>query len=306
MKWYVALLLLVAGLASVAAERVFVDDAGNRVVVADKPGRIVSLALFCDEMVLDLVPASRVQAVTSFVADALVSNVATKAKAVPHKIPFNVETIVALRPDLVLAASWSDAAKLQQLRDLRIPLFVMKTPVSLQEVRRQLGVVAALCAEPAAGAALLKAMDARLSRVQQLVAAVPVAKRPRALEYNRFGTAAGAGSSWDEVLGLAGFVNPLRSRPSDSWGMVPVSRELLFVEDPDYLVISDWMYDNQTGPQALKDELQRDAGFATLKAVRQGRILQVPARLKETTSHYMVDAVEFMVAELARFAGIKP
>jgi hypothetical protein len=99
------LLLLVAGLVGtggLGAEAGYPlavrDDAGNRLVLARRPERFVSLTMFSDEVLLELVGPGRLAAVTSFAADPAVSNVAGRVAAIP-KLEFHAERILSLPRD---------------------------------------------------------------------------------------------------------------------------------------------------------------------------------------------------------------
>ncbi|HWR29002.1 MAG TPA: ABC transporter substrate-binding protein, partial [Negativicutes bacterium] len=81
------------------------DSKGHVLKLAQKPKRIVSLTLGTDEILLDMIPADRIVAVTKYAHDPGISNVVEKAGKVSGRIDeVNVETILSLHPDLVIAA----------------------------------------------------------------------------------------------------------------------------------------------------------------------------------------------------------
>jgi len=270
------------------------DDAGTAVTLAAPPSRIVSLTLPTDEILTDLVDVSRLQAVTYLSVDAAVSNVAARVAAVPHKLDLNVEQILSLSPDLVLVADWNDAGAVAQLRTAGVPVYLMKSAVSVASIEQKIMRLAMLTGEQARGHAMIDRMDARLSAVARAVAGIPRERRLSVIDYATWGSAQGRGSSWDEMLRCAGLVDAVGSLAADEWGQVPLSREKLLELDPQVLVLPGWVYNNPAGADAFYQRIVRDPSLRGLQAVRNGRVYMMPERLKSATSQYFADAVEWL------------
>ncbi|MDK4490977.1 ABC transporter substrate-binding protein, partial [Fusobacterium necrophorum] len=84
-----------------AAERREVSREANKAY-----NKIISLTLSGDEMLLSLVAADRIAALSGKInQDPDVSNVVEQAKKFP-KIESNLEKIIELEPDFVIAADW--------------------------------------------------------------------------------------------------------------------------------------------------------------------------------------------------------
>lgn len=270
------------------------DDTGAVVTLTARPVRIVSLTLTTDEMLLTLVDAHRLQGITRFAADPAVSNVAEAAAQVPRALDVNVETILSLDPDLVLVADWSDAGPVRQLRDAGVPVFQMASGVTVPSIEDKIARLALLTGESEKGRAVIAAMEARLSAVEQRVSRIPPEKRLRAIDFAAWGSAQGRGSSWDEMLRRAGLVDAVADFSADEWGQVPLSREKILQLDPDILVLPGWVYGNPRGAAAFFSQVTGDPALKGLRAVKTGHVFQMPERLKSTTSQYIVDAVEWL------------
>jgi iron complex transport system substrate-binding protein len=279
------------------------DDAGSVVTLAAKPVRIASLTMFTDEVLLELVDPSRLVAVTTFAADPAISNVVEKAKAVPRKLTMNVEILVALKPDLLFVANWTEADKVQQLRDAGITVYLAGTGVTVAQVEEKIARVGLLVGEPAKAKKLVDAMNTRLAAVDKRLAAVPADKRLSVVDYTVWGAAQGKGSSWDEIVRRAGLVNAVADVAADEWGQVPLSKETLLEIDPDILVLPGWTYDDPKGAETFFAKTTTDPVLKALSAVKNGRAVMMPERLKTATSQYLVDAVEWLAkaAYPARF-----
>lgn len=270
------------------------DDTGRSVTLAAPPVRIVSLTLATDEMLLTLVDPRRLLGITTFAADPAVSNVAEAAARVPRTLEVNVESVLSLGPDLVLAADWSDAGPIQQLREAGVPVYLMASGVTIASIEDKIGRLALLAGETAKGRLMVADMEARLSAVDRRLSRLPAARRLRAMDYAVWGSAQGRGSSWDEMLRRAGLVDAVADFSADEWGQVPLSREKILQVDPDILVLPGWVYGKPRGAQEFLSQVTADPALKGLRAVRTGRVVQMPERLKSTTSQYIVEAVEWL------------
>jgi iron complex transport system substrate-binding protein len=270
------------------------DDAGTTLRLAAPPRRIVSLTLATDEILLSLVAKSRLAGVTSFSVDRGLSNVADEADAVPNKLTLNVETIISLRPDLVIVARWSDPGPVEQLRAAGVPVYLVASGTTVAEIEALIGRLAVLVGEQEKGRAMVAAMEARLAAVATRVARVPAGKRLRVMDYATWGAAQGRGSSWDEIIRRAGLVDAIGDFPADRMGQVPLSREKILGIDPDILVLPGWVYGNPRGAASFSARITGDPAFRGLTAVRTNRVYSMPENLKSTTSQYIVAAVEWL------------
>jgi iron complex transport system substrate-binding protein len=270
------------------------DDGGVAVTLAAKPVRIASLTMFTDEVLLNLVDPSRIIAVTTFAADPAISNVAEQAKTVPNKLAMNVELLVSLKPDLLFVANWTEAEKVKQLRDAGIPVYLIGTGVTVDQIKAKIARVGLLVGESAKTRTLLDGMDARLAAVAKTLAKVPADKRLTVVDYTVWGAAQGKGSSWDEIVRLAGLVNGVGNIAADEWGQVPLSKEKLLEIDPDILILPGWTYDDPKGADAFFAKTIADPVLNALNAVKTRRAYQMPESLKTTTSQAIVGAVDWL------------
>jgi iron complex transport system substrate-binding protein len=296
--WLVLTLSLACAQAAPAASARFpltvTDDGGTPVTIAAKPQRIVSLTLFTDEILLDLVEPGRLAGVTTFAADPDLSNVAARAAGTGIRLALSVEPVLALRPDLVFVSRWSEADKVAQLRGAGVPVYTVASGLTVAEVQDKIRTVARLAGEPAKGEAMVSSMSARLAEAKRRVAKVDESSRLSVVDYAVWGSAQGAGSSWDEMLKLAGLVNAVRGFPADQYGQVPLSKEKLLELDPDILVLPGWVYGDPKGADAFYAQTLSDPALKSLKAVQKARAYKMPERLKSTVSQYLADAVEYL------------
>jgi iron complex transport system substrate-binding protein len=270
------------------------DDSGKSLTLPSKPNRIISLTLPTDEILLSLVDSSRILAVTTLAADPGISNVSALAARVPRAMTLTVEPIVALRPDLVFAASWSDASRVGQLRSAGVPVFLMASATSVAAVEQRIATCALLTGETEKGAKIIAHMRSEIAAVQRRVGPIPQQDRLRVLDYTSFGASMGKGSSWDDIVRLAGLVNAVDGIASDEWGQVPISTEKLLEINPDIIILPGWVYGDPQGADALRKRVMSDPVLRGLAAVEAGRVYTMPERLRSCTSQYIVDAVAWL------------
>jgi iron complex transport system substrate-binding protein len=203
---------------------------------------------------------------------------------------FAAEPVLALRPDLVVADRWSEAATRERLAAAGLPVLTIGRLEGLDDVRVTCRLLARALGEEARGEELLAALDARVAAL----AASPGARAGlRAVAYTNGGTGgwvAGAGTTADDWLALAGLANGVADRE----GHVRFSFEELLVLDPDVLVVPGPDDPNEQGGTAQL--VTGDPALAGLRARRRGLIVPLPGWLFSTNSQHIVTAAE----ELAR------
>lgn len=270
------------------------DSVGNRMTVDTKPRSIISLSLFSDEVLFELVDASRLAGASSLAANPIYSNVADRAARVQPRVDFNVEQIISIYPDIVFAANWSEADKVAQLRNAGLVVYQVATPFSVDGIKAEIRAVARVVGEPEAGEALVDRMEARVAALQRAVGSIPESERATAIDYNTWGTANGVDTTWNEVLRLSGVSNAAAPFQAGDFGQVPMSKELLVELDPDVVFLPGYVWGDDDGATAFRNQVLSDPAFAGLQAIRGERVYMVPEHLKGTYSQFLVDAAEFV------------
>ena len=193
-----------------------------------RPLRVMSLNLCTDQLVLALLPASRIASVNERSRDRGSSLLAAAAKhvAVNHGL---AEEVLRARPDLVIAGSFTTPATRALLKRLGWPLLEVAPADSIAQVRATTRQVARAVDEVARGEQLLAHMDAQLAEL---------ARHPgpplRIAAWDGSGFAAGPGSLYATVLRLAGADN-IAADPQVTRTGVP-DTELLLAAAPALLV----------------------------------------------------------------------
>ncbi|MCE4935438.1 ABC transporter substrate-binding protein [Aliivibrio fischeri] len=266
-----------------------VDGLGNTVILDKAPTKISSKTLFTDAVLLELVDKEQLSSLTDLANNPNYSAIKdTLPKSVPL-LALNVEMIIANRPDLVFAANWSDASKLAIIESAGIPVYRIQTPNTLKDIQSQILRVGDIVNRRAAAERVIENMQQRL---QQEV--ILPKKRLIALDYNPWGTSSGQDSTWDEVLKQANLNNAIEGLVSDKYGQVPVSKEMVIALNPDILFIPAWVYGDEKGADKFKQDVLSDPSLQSVKAIKNGRVYQMPHVLRSVYSQYIVDAILFV------------
>jgi iron complex transport system substrate-binding protein len=271
-----------------------VDDTGKIVRLAGRPERIISLTSFTDDILVEMVDHHRLIGVTNFAEDPAISNVVDKIDDIPNRLTSNVEVILSLQPELLFVANWSAADRVAQLRDAGVPVYLIATGLSVPEIQEKIRTIGVLVDAQAEAEAMIAEMDRRLAEVRRRVSPIPEQDRLSVMDYAVWGSAQGPGSSWDEIIRLAGLVNAVEGFSADEWGQVPLSKEKILELDPDLLILPGWVYGDPGGADAFYEQTVEDPALRGLSAVREGRVYRMPEGLKAATSQYIVDAVEYL------------
>jgi len=251
-RWLAVLALAFMGMLAGSAVAVQVtDDQGTVLNLAKPPQRIVSLLPSLTETVCALGQCQRLVGVDRY------SNFPESVKKLPQVgggMDPNIEAIVALHPDLVLAALSSRSAA--RLVSLGIPVFTLE-PKSHADVQRAIRILGQLL-QVVDAPSLWQRIDADMNAA---AASLEPALRGQRVyfEVNRGPYGASEGSFIGETLTRLGFANILPA----SLGPFPrINPELVVRENPDLIML---------GEANMQDLAQRP-GWRAVRAVRENRL----------------------------------
>lgn len=194
------------------------------------PRRIVSLNPCLDAILLHVAPARVIAGVSHLARDPEASVVASQARRFAVAYP-TAESILDLRPDLILASRHTDLATRKALARFRKPVALFDVPHSVAESRAQVRRIAALAGNRAAGERLIGRMDAALA------AAAATGPRVPALIYHPSGLTPGTGTLPDDLLRRTGYANMAAAYGVAGWGKAGL--ETLIARPPALMLVSD-------------------------------------------------------------------
>jgi iron complex transport system substrate-binding protein len=255
------------------------DMDGREVVLAAAPQRIVSLVPSATETIYALGGENRLVGRTDFCDH---PPAAREKTSVGGMINPNLETVVALRPDLVIATNSGNRDEtFKQLGRLRIPVYLVGADriAEVKEVARRLG---ALTGRDAAVAPLLDHIDRRVAAVRDAVKAYG---RPRVL-YVLWPDpliVPGRTALVTELIDIAGGDS---ITATDAEAYPRYSLEAAVAKAPEVIVLAN--HGSRSGPIAI-DRWKR---LTSLPAMKSGRIHSVEGNLMHRYGPRLLDGLD--------------
>lgn len=198
--------------------------------LADVPGRVVSINLCTDQLAMLLAAPGQLVSVSHLATEVQSSAMVEEAKAYPANRG-QVEQVFLMRPDLVLAGTYTQLSTVELLRGLGVEVVQVPPATSLAEAVEQIRVVGRVLGQEAKAEALADAFAA------DLAAARFAGDSRTAAFYYPNGYTTGAGTLANEVLELTGFTNIGADAGVTGGGILPLER--LVMAGPDLVVTSE-------------------------------------------------------------------
>ncbi len=196
-----------------------------------RTGGIVSTNPCSDQLLLALAP-DRVTAISHYSWEPGATSIPPRLAMRYHPTAGTAEEVIALKPDLVVASSFTSRATLDAYRRAGLKVLTLDSPTTIAASRDQIRSVAAAIGRPAAGDRLIAQID------HAIAAAAPRdARRPRTLLYISDNFANGGPTLLSEMIGLSGLGDASKDFGLASSGEVPIESVLnhppRIVLDPD-------------------------------------------------------------------------
>jgi iron complex transport system substrate-binding protein len=228
-----------------------VDDRGVTVTLTQPPQRIVSLLPSLTETVCELGQCQRLVGVDRY------SNFPESVRKLPQVgggLDPNIEAIVALKPDLVLLATSSQAGERLQALGLKVVSLEPKNHADVKRVLNQVGQLLGVENAPRVWQAIEASL---LAAAQSLPASVKTTRVY--FEVNRAPYAAGEASFIGETLSRLGAKNIV----SASLGPFPkLNPEFVVRANPDVIMVGDMNYAGLDGRP----------GWAGIRAIQRKQV----------------------------------
>ncbi|MFQ6099953.1 MAG: ABC transporter substrate-binding protein [Anaerolineae bacterium] len=262
------------------------DDIGNVIEITGPVERIVSLAPSNTEIAFALGLGDRVVGVTDFCD---YPPEALEIKKIGGVEP-NLEQIVALDPDLVLAIGGEPVPPIiGQLQELGLTVLVLE-PDDLDALYHDIELAGQAAGAQREAAELIAEMQERVAAVTALTA--DVTERP--LVFYELDASdptkpwtAGSGSWHDEFIQMAGGTN-LAGTQESAW--VQLNAEEIVAQDPEVIILGDAAFG--TTPESVAQR----PGWDVISAVQNGRVYPIDDNLISRPGPRVVEGIE----ELAR------
>jgi iron complex transport system substrate-binding protein len=292
---FILLLLLLMGGPSCTAPpagktgaTVEITDQMGRAVKLDKaPQRIISLAPSNTEILFALGLADRLIAVTDY------CNYPPQAKEKPSIGGFstpNIEKVVSLSPDLILAASIHQKQIIPQLEAKGMTVFAL-APRTLNEVLEAITLVGKIARHEKEASRLVTGMRSKIKAITDKTGNLTEAQKPRVLYVTWHDPlmTAGSGTLHDELIRTAGGVN-VASKLS---GYASISLETVIEANPQVIIAGVGM---GTGAEAPLQFARTEPRLRNIEARLNNRLYGIDTDIVGRAGPRITDALEQFAA----------
>ena len=266
-----------------AAGIVVTDGLGREVKLESAAQRVVSLAPSNTEILFALGAGDKV------VGRDEVSDYPAEALALPTVggwSGFSAEAIVALKPDLVLAAEINSPELVAELEGLGLTVYYLSNPKTLEELYVNIEIVATLTGRDATK--LTDSLKARVAAVDEKI--MPLSYQPSVF-YEVDATdpskpySVGPGTFIHLLINRAGGANAVElAGITDPYPQI--SLEQLVIAPPDIIILGDSMWGTTAESVAARP------GWDTLKAVVDGKVFVFDDNLVSRPGPRLIDGLE--------------
>ena len=265
-------------------EPIELTDHAGQVVRLERPAqRVISLVPSATETLIAIGAGKQLVARTRYDVDPEVAAL----PSVGGSVDPSIEAVLSLQPDLVIAwESDKRQAIRQKLLSLGIPIFTLRTQ-DTTDIFRGIAALGRLTAHDSAASSVAASIRATLAEIQRSVAGRP---RPSVfyVVYNDPPMTAGPRTFIGQLISIAG----ARSIFTDSLQLWPnVAMEEIVRRDPDILVVPVGEFRNNS-----LERFRKLAGWRDLRAVREGRVVAIPADLVSRPSPSIARSARVLLA----------
>ena len=259
------------------------DQLGRVVKLDGIPQRIISLAPSNTEILFALGLADKIIAVTDY------CNYPPEAKEKPSIGGFstpNIEKLVALSPDLILATSIHEARIISQLEGRGMAVFAL-VPETLDEVLEAITLVGKITGKEEEASGLVAEMQNRIKAVTDKTDGLPESQRPRVfyVTWHDPLMTSGLGTRHEELIQKAGGTNIAR----DLAGYANISLEAVIAANPEVIIAGVGM---GTGKDLPLQFAKTEPRLRNTDARRNNRVHAIDVDLAGRPGPRIVDALE--------------
>lgn len=235
---------------------------------ADAPQRIISLTPCATDILNELGISRELIGVTRYCKPPATS----KPQIIGGLLDPSAETVLSLKPDLLIQADIRDKSFLERMAKYGIP-YVTLFPESYENIKRDIALLGEKTGRRERAQAVLEEWAHTENTIRESLRKNPLLSRPRVLVL--WGeVCAGPQSYLSEAILLCGGINAAPGDTARAWPQL--SREKLIMTRSDLII-----YVTPDGPEQLSfapelaDTLKKNPGLAPLPAVRKRQIYRL-------------------------------
>ena len=281
------LFLLMGSSMTVNYPLTIIDDTGTAVTIPQEPQRIISTAPSNTEILFDLRLQKKIVGITNY------CNFPEETKNIEkigEMTPLNLEKIISLNPDLILAYPGLQLKEILRLRELGLSVIGLD-PLTLEDTFKSVKMIANICGISEKGSLLVDNLTQRVNIIKSKVSKIPISTHPKIFVGGDLETifTPGAGTLFNELITFAGGQNIA----ADLSFWKKVSPEFVAQAEPDIFIVPIGVM-NQGEGSKIKSDISQHPGWSNIPAIKNQKIFIVNEDLFYRAVPRLVDGLELL------------
>ena len=284
----IVILPMLAGCQTAPTEGNVTDDLGRSVQIQGIPQRIISLAPSNTEIVYALGLEDRLIGVTTYCN---YPAAAQEKPAVSEYSNVDIEKIVALQPDLVLADSIHKIDVIPALERMNIPVIALVSP-TLEKLISNIALVGQICGQDEAAKSLNQSLQDRIETVAGQTRSMPDDEKQRVffVTWHDPLWTVGSGTMINDLIEKAGGLNIA----ADLEGNQTLDLETVIQRNPQVIFVLSSMGDQDTSYNYILNEPR----FQATEALKNSLVFRMDPDIFGRTAPRIVDGLEEMAQDI--------
>jgi iron complex transport system substrate-binding protein len=263
------------------------DVTGITYQLTHPPQRILSATLATDHILSDLINPKRLVAISSYVDYPSLSNIVNFYDKSISRTKGEIESMLALEPDLVFVASYSDPETVRYLLRSGIAIVRLSEFHSFNDIFNNIRLTAKVTDNQQQAETIINKVQKQIQHIQTQVKDL---LKPRVLYYDMNGYSVGGNSLMDEAITLSGGINIAQGVLSE--GEQKISEELAISLQPDVIVMNQWVFNQQQNAESPAQVLKSKVAWQNVPAIKNNRVYAVPGTWLRSVSQHRIKGVE--------------
>lgn len=211
----------------------------------------------------------------------------------------DMEAVIAMKPDLIIAQSGTQGSQAKKLRDMGFKVIVtsVKSYEDVLDTYRAFGKI--LGSEEAAEKRISQLEEKRQAILSKLPADKPsvviLYVTSKALAVKLDNSIAG------DVVKILGMKNIASDLPADTIGSetTPLDIEYIVQQNPDYVLVTSMISNNEAAQKTMEEQFANNPAWKGVKAVTEGRIIYLPQEyFLFNSGPYYGEAIEYIAGSI--------
>ncbi|MEI6897143.1 MAG: ABC transporter substrate-binding protein [Psychromonas sp.] len=257
------------------------------------PQRIISATLVSDHILADLIDPHRLVGVSRYIDYPSLSNIVGFYDESIYRTQSEIESMLALQPDLVFVASYSDPETVRYLLRSGIAIVRLSEFKSFNDIFNNINIVAAVTDTQVKAEIVIQRVKKQLKDIQQQVKNQP---KPRVLYYDINGYSAGGDSLMNEAIELSGGINVAKNVLAN--GEQKISAELAISLQPDVIIVTQWVFNQDKKGDSAAQILMAKKSWKNVPAIKNNRVYALPSKWLRSVSQHRIKGVQALATLL--------